>query len=192
MKNHIISTIICTISFLTLAACGGGGGGGQTTQAVTTLYLFGQMSSTTNSKIDSIQTSFVVPTGVLVNYTSAPGAPAGNYPVRAGFAVPSGPIKVAASDISGTYNTGSRLLTISLQNVANPKLALQSYTTAKNGATIKGAEVAKVTLKLVTPGSTPTYPSQDLFATIWQYRELPSIYLGLLDGSHVNFDTKFQ
>ena len=191
MRKYVLSAILTGFSVLTLSACGGGGGGA-TTQAVTTVYLFGQMSSVSNSKIDSLQTSFAVPTGVLVNYSSP--APAGflpnTYPMRHGFAVPSGTVLVSASDISGSYNATTGKLTLLIRNSSNPKLALQSYTSARGTATVKGAELAKIYLKLDPPGGTPTIPVQDPFPTVYQYREPVSV--DVLNGCRVNFDTKFQ
>ena len=110
--------------------------------------------------------------------------------MRHGFAVPSGTVSVSANDISGTYNTDTRKLTLYIQNSSSPKLALQCYTSARGTATVKGAEVAKLTFKLDPPGGSPAFPVQDPFATIYQYREPVSV--GVLGGSRVNFDTKLQ
>lgn len=188
MKKQIkFFLLLSSLAFMAGCGGGGGGGGGPATQAVTTVVLFGQMSSVSNSKIDSVQASLTVPTGVFVNYTAAPNAPDGTYPMRNGFAVASGLVK--ASGISGTYNTATRLLTVSLQNSANPKVALQSYTSARGGA-FKGAEVAKMTFKLTIPGSSPIFPVADLNAVVGQYRDL--LGTDYLNGCTVKYVTAFQ
>ncbi|MBT0666116.1 hypothetical protein KI809_17525 [Geobacter pelophilus] len=192
MKNYILLVIFSSVFALTLAGCGGGGGGGgTTTQAVTTLYLFGQMSSVSNSKIANAMTTINVPDGVLVNYSSpAPiGLPPNTYEMRTGFASPSGTVLLSPSDITGSYNTVNRKLTVTIVNSAF--LPLRSYTSARGAATVKGAEVAKVYFRLDPPGGTPILPIQDPIATIYQYRDADPV-MRLLMGSRVNFDTKFQ
>lgn len=200
MKTHAMTAVIWAFSALTLTGCGGGaggsgtgggggGGGGSTppvaAKAVTKVNLFGAMSS--SSKIATVQTTMTVPSGIMVNYSSPPGATAGIFPLRSGFAVPSGPVKVAANDISGTFDTASRNLTISLLNNPSSPLNLQSSTTGN------GAEIATINFTLASPGVTTPLPAEDLAVTVGQDRStLQNINVGYLSGCKVNFSTTYQ
>ncbi len=195
MEKKIKFLIAGILLALPLTGCGGGGGGGggaPATQAVATLYLFGQMSSVANTKIDSVLASMVVPdTAVLVNYSTP--APAGYAPntfdMRSGFAQTSGPVK--AAKISGTYNTSTKVLTVAVENTV-PKVALQCYTSARTGS-VKGAEIAQIVFKLVTPGTAPALPVQDLSAEVAQIRQLVSVPdVDYLIGSYVKFVTTYR
>lgn len=176
---------------LILAGCGGGGGGGgtptpaATSKIVTKAYLFGAMSS--SSIIATVQTSMIVPAGVMVNYTSATGATSGTFPLKSGVLVPSGPVQVASGDLYGTFDTVSRKLLISLVNSTN-RAALQS------SATGSGTEFATINFTPATPGAaTPTFPTSDTAATVGQDRHpsgVPSV--GYLNGCKLNFTTTTQ
>ncbi len=173
---------------LAVNGCGGGGGGSPappaTSKAVTKAYLFGTMSS--GSIIATVQTSMIVPSGVLANYTSPAGATSGTYPLRSAALAPSGSVLVPAGDLTGTYDIASRRLTINLVN-ATSRVALQSSSTGS------GAEIATIYFNLATPGSSPVLPTVDLAATIGQDRQpatVPSV--GYLTGGKVNFTTTFQ
>ena len=197
MKKYTLSALVSLFSALFLAGCGGGGGGGPTTQAVTTVYLFGQMSSASNSQIASLSTSiFIDPSSVLANYSAPVGATSGSYQVRpVGFAVSSKIVKLSDSS-RADYDVAKNELTISLIGDLSPgnTLPFRAYTSARGGATVKGAEVAKIFFRLKTPGTTPTLPDRDLSPTVGQYRVPPAFKTGIdsLSGCRVYFDTKFQ
>src|SRR3954452_10981762 len=106
MKRVISAGCMCVLSALILTGCGGSDNpitavtppGTNATKATTKVNLFGNMSS--NGKIASVNTAMTVPNGIMVNYSSPPGATSGIFPLRQGVAVPSGPAQVAASDIT--------------------------------------------------------------------------------------------
>lgn len=189
MKLNIRAAIMGAFGVLTLAGCGGGGGGGGVsvvaTKAITKVHLFGNMTST--SKIASVQTTMTVPNGVMVNYTSTPGATSGTFPLRKGFVVPSGPVQVSLADISGSYDIASRVLTVSLMNPPG-----SNQVALKSSATGNGAEIATINFILASPGAIPSsMPVQDLSATVGQ--ELPgSPNSSILPGSKINFVTTYQ
>jgi hypothetical protein len=180
------------VSAATVAGCGGGGGsgssgGGAVTKATTKVLLFGAMS--TASKVAAVQTSFIVPSGVLVNYSSpAPaGYPVDTYPLRGGAVVPSGPVRVAASDITGTYNTATAMLSLNLLNSARVGL--------KSGTVGMGIEIATVNFKLVSPGALQVLPVpwQDPAVTVWQEVPTPPIVsVVTLPGFTLNMSTSYQ
>lgn len=185
MKKYL-SASICALSLVAMAACGGGGGSGGTsaapvTKAVTKVYLFGTMSS--NSKIATVQTTMIVPLGVMVNYTAPVGATAGIYPLKKGVIVPSGPVQVSTADFSAsTFNIATRALVVSLFNQGGVPLASNTLG--------NGAEIATINLNLTTPGVTAPMPLQDMLASVGQDR--PGISLAYLTGCTVNFVTTFQ
>jgi hypothetical protein len=190
MKKYLLAAVISGVASIFLSGCGGGGGGSSTpapaakSKAVTKAYLFGAMSS--SSIIATVQTSMVVPSGVLVNYTSASGATSGVFPLKSGVLVPSGTVKVAANDLSGTFDTASRKLAITMVN-ATTRASLQS------SATGSGTEFATINFTLATPGTTPALPTSDPTAVISQDRQssgAPSV--GYLSGCILNFTTTFQ
>lgn len=150
MKN-IFSTILVIASFpLFVAGCGGGGGGTTPkTQGSATAYLFGSMSSA--SKVMSITSKFTVPDGVMVNYSSAPGVTTGIHPLRSGSVIPSGLSMFSKADISTSYNTYNRQLTIGILN--------NQMKDIKSNMTGNGAEIATLSFKLTTPDVLPTLPT---------------------------------
>jgi hypothetical protein len=181
MKKFAIAAFI--YSTLALAGCGGGGDDAVATMAVTAVNLFGNMSS--NAKIVSIKTSMTVPGGILVNYSSpAPaGYPANTYPLKSGFAVPSGPVRVAEADITGTYNTTTKNLSIYLLNQNGVALSSSSIG--------NGMEVAKINFKLAVAGVAPLLPIpwQDLSVEVGQEQPAGVNYL---TGCKINFLTSYQ
>ncbi|KAB0672412.1 hypothetical protein F6V30_07575 [Oryzomonas sagensis] len=186
MKKYVTTTMISVFFALTLAGCGGGGGGGgSVTKATTKAYLFGNMTST--STVVTIQTTMNVPSGVLVNYSSTPGATTGLCPLRKGVIVPSGPVLASSSDFNlSSYDIGSRVLTISMVN--NGRVPLKSSTTANTGT---GVEFATINFTLATAGAVPaSMPLVDPAPTVGQ--ELPGPILSLLPGSKINFATTYQ
>lgn len=199
MKRILLSAVVSGLAALALTGCGGGGGGGGgvTTKAVSKVYLFGTMSSntrfgvySTSGKIASVQTSMTVPAGILANYSSpAPaGYPANTFPLRSGFVVPSGSVNVAVSDITGTYDTSSRILSLSVFNPP-PGVLL------KSGASGNGAEIATINFSLATPGTETAVPLADPLPVVSQARpSLTSSFgsLGNLAGCKVNFVTTYQ
>ena len=186
MKKYVIAAIIGAFSALTLSGCGGGGGGGGTpptaTKAISTVYLFNAISS---NRIATVQTTITVPSGVMVNYSSPPGAISGIFPLRSGFVVPSGPVRISATDISGNYDTSSGTLLISMVNIERADL--------RSGKIGSGTEIAQINFKLVTPGVLPVLP------TPWQY----TLVVGqessptdprptVMSGCNLNFATTYQ
>lgn len=162
MKKYITTTLICLFSALTLAGCGGGGGGsGPTTKATTKVYLFGNITSA-EKIVATVKTSINLPSGVLVNYSSAPGATTGLYKLRKGVIVPSGPVLVSDSDFdSSSYDLASRVLTINLINFSRVSL--------KSGSTGDGKEFATINFSLATAGTLPTsMPLKDSLAEVSQ------------------------
>lgn len=178
-----------------MAGCGGGGGGAAT-QAVTKVYLFGTMSSNTrfgvyssSGKITSVSTSMTVPAGIMVNYSSPAGVTSGKFPLRTGAVVPSGPVKVAASDITGTYDTASRVLAINIFNSPLVGAPLKSSTTGK------GAEIATISFSLETPGVESPLPLLDPLPEVGQARPSLTSPFGsedYLTGCTVNYVTTYQ
>lgn len=213
MKKYIMMAITCCMSALTLAGCGGGGGGSTSPSGVvTTVYLYGNMSTngtynnySTVYRISTVDTSFTVPSGVMVNYSSAPNATSGLCATRAlatpgqcilrdGVIVPSGPVSLAVSDFNGsTYNIASRVFSLSAVNTS--RLNLRSSTTANSGM---GEEIARINFRLEVPGVVPTlplFPGDPLLTIVSQERELLTHPTSTVDqnvvltGSQVNFFT---
>ncbi len=186
MKSNLMTIILGAFSVLALVACGGGGGGGggPVTKANTKVFLFGNITSATNI-VATTKTTLNIPSGVLVNYSSAPGAVSGLTKLRDGVIVPSGTIKVNAADFSGsTYDIASRVLTINMYN--SGRVAL------KSSATGKGSEFATVILSLTTAGVTPTaMPVADSLAQIGQ-ENTTTHDITTPAGNSVNFDTTYQ
>lgn len=194
MKKYATALALFSLTTI-LGACGGGGGAsspsGPVTQAVAKAYVFGAMS--TNSKITNLQTSFICPTGVLANYsTPAPsGFPANVYPLRGGSVVPSGPVQVAPSDISGTYNTATGEVTVSLLNSpfnGGPK----DLRSSKVG---DGTEIAAVVFKLATPGVLPTLPTPWQAPTVSGMQLVPTVPVASilpLTGCQLNLKAVYQ
>ncbi len=193
--KRVVITLLCILSTALMSGCGGGGGSsvGPTTKATTKMFLFGAMSSNTrfgvyssSGKIASVQTSMTVPSGIMVNYSSpAPaGYPANSFPLRKGFVVPSGPVRVAATDFTGTFDTSSRILTISLVNLER---ALLKSTTVGNGA-----EIATINFTLASPGVEPPMPLADPLVIVSQERPTQPVSVDYLTGCKTNFSTTFH
>lgn len=189
MKRYIVAALICALSALTLTGCGGDGGGTTpttpttpATKATTKVYLFGALSS--NSKIATVQTTIIVPNGIMVNYTSPPGATSGIFPLRKGIAVPSGPVQVSATDISGTFDIASRKLHINLFNNPTNSVLLKS---SSSGI---GEEIATLNLTLASPGVQPLIPALDTLVMVSQDRGGNSV--NYLSGCNTNFVTAYQ
>ena len=182
MYKYMIMAIISLVSAFGLAGCGGGGGGGggSASRATTKVLLFGNIS-TAAKIVATVQTSITIPNGVLVNYSSAPGATTGLCNLRKGVITPSGTLLVNSADLSGTYDIAKRILTVNLVN--NGSLAL------KSNATGNGFEVA--TLNFTLTATPPAMPVQDSLALIGQ--EILSTHdLSYPSGNKVNFVTTYQ
>jgi len=187
MKRVQIGVVISALSALTLAGCGSSGNPSavtpvetQATKASSKVYLFGNMSS--NSRIATVDTSMNVPDGIMVNYSSPPGATSGVFPLRSGVAVPSGPVQLAPADISGTFDVSSRKLYLRLMNNPGNSVLLKS---SSNG---NGEEVATLNFTLASPGIKPVMPAMDELITVGQDRGNSINYLG---GCKVNFITDY-
>lgn len=187
MKKYVMTTIICVFSALALAGCGGGGGGGgggPVTKATTKIYLFGNITSAGNI-VGTVKTTLNVPSGVLINYSSTPGATTGLCILRKGVIVPSGPVQVSASDFSGSsYDLTSRVLTLQLVNFSRAAL--------KSGSSGNGKEIATINFSLATPGVLPSsMPVKDSLAEVGQ--EVLSTHATSYPlGSETNFETTYQ
>jgi hypothetical protein len=186
MRKYITKTMICVFSAFALAGCGGGGGGGSSaaSKAISKVYLFGNITSSSNI-VATAKTTMIIPTSVLVNYSSAPGATTGLCKLRKGVLSPSGTVQVSASDFdSSSYDIASRVLTINMVN--NGRVAL------KSSASGKGAEIATINFTLATPGITPTtMPIMDNLAEVGQ-ETLATHATSYPAGSKTNFDTTYQ
>jgi hypothetical protein len=172
------------LTALSLSGCGSGGGGSSSppTKAVAAVYLFGNMS--TNSKVAAIQSTFVVPTGILVNYSSPapPGYLANTYPLRSGTIVPSGPVALTAAEITGSYNTASGKITISMVN--------QNGLDMRSSSIGPGTEIASIIYNLPAPGVIPVLPEpwEDPLVTVYQHRAtLPVASVVMYPGFKLNF-----
>lgn len=185
MKKYIKPAIICIFSALALVGCGGGGGGGgAVSKAVTKVSLFGNITSASNI-VATVSTTLNIPSGVMVNYSSAPGVTTGLCTLRKGVIVPSGPVQVSASDFSlSTYDLDTRVLTLNLVN--NARIAL------KSGATGTGKEIATINFSLATPGTLPSsMPLKDTSALVGQ-ESLATHDTSYPAGSETNFETTYQ
>ncbi len=185
MKKYVTTTIICIFSALALAGCGGGGGGGGgAAKATTKVYLFGNITSAANI-VGTVRTTLNIPSGVLVNYSSAPGATSGLCKLRKGVLVPSGPVMVSTSDFnSSSYDIASRVLTLNLVNSSRVSL--------KSGSSGNGKEIATINFSLATAGNIPTsMPVSDSLAEVGQ-EVLSTHDTSYPTGSKTNFVTTYQ
>ena len=186
MYKNMFIAILATVSAIVVAGCGGGGGGSAApiSKAATKVYLFGNITSSANI-VATVKTTINVPTSVLVNYSSAPGAVTGLCKLRKGVLAPSGTVQVSASDLDlSSYDLASRVLTINLVN--SSKLSL------KSSASGKGAEIATINFTLATSGVAPTLmPSTDTLAEVGQ-ETLATFATSYPAGSKTNFDTTYQ
>lgn len=214
MKRNMI-IFIGLVSMLPLTGCGGGGGGGGGASTLAAkVYLFGNMSTGVKFnnisciyRISQVTASLTVPNDVTLNYSTARNPSTGRYVtsgvcvsrslfptsglqcvLRDGVIVPSGPVRLLSGDVTGTYDIGSSLMTLTMVN--NSGLALKSSTTSNSA---KGEEIATINFNLI-PGVTPlAISAQDISATVYQERELkthPQSTVDrqvLLGGSIVNF-----
>lgn len=189
MKRFIFITTAFSALCIILAGCGGGGGGAPApkTQAVTTVYLFGNMSST--SKVATLHSELIVPVGVMVNYSSPPGATSGTYSLRSGSIVPSGPVKVSQSDITAEFNVSNRKLTIDYINTPDFSTLLRKN--VKSGSTGNGIEVATIYFKLVAADVLPVLPSPWEDLTVVVGEETSSLSIIYSTGLKLNFLTSF-
>jgi hypothetical protein len=190
MKKFAMPAIICAFAALAIAGCGGGGGAA--TKAVTKVLLFGTMSSST--VLSSVQTRMTVPSALQINYSSAftmtnYSTPHGIFPLRSGAVVPSGPVKIPAANITGSYNNATHELIISMVNPpGGSQVAWQCSTTGNKG---KGEEIATINFKLAKPVALSAIPAQDPTVTVGKYRASP-VTSDYLNGCVSNYDTTFQ
>lgn len=189
MKKYLIMTVLTVIAVSGLTGCGGGVGDSTITKATTKIYLFGNITSA-NKVVASVKTTMNVPIGILVNYSSAPGATSGLCKLRKGTVVPSGPVKetgINSGDTYGTFDIASRTLNV---NLFNGSLADVKSSTTANSA--KGTEIATINFTLAIPGVTPpAMPLQDSAAEVGIYTLSP-LDLSYSSDSNVNFVTTYQ
>lgn len=189
MKKYVATTVIFVFSALALVGCGGGGGGGggaplPVSKATTKAYLFGNITAA-GKVVATVKTTMNIPGGVMVNYSSAPGATTGLCILRKGVIVPSGEAKLSASDFAGSsYDLTSRVLTLNLIN--------NSRTAFNSGSSGNGKEFATINFTLATPGSPPSsMPSKDGLAEVGQ-EILLTHDTSYPVGSATNFATTYQ
>lgn len=185
MKRLISIALAGLLPALLLSACGSGGGGSTTalpaTRAVSTMFLFGNMSS--GSTITSVQSTITLPSTILVNYSSPPGTTSGNWPLRSGAVVASGPTRFSVA--GGSFDIASRKLEITLVNGGFLNL---SSSTTKNGG--RGTEIATVNFTLASPGVTTALPAQDASPVVGKQSPGPNI--GYQNGCKTNFSTVYR
>ena len=144
------------------------------------MFLFGNMTSS-NAIVASVHTTITVPSGVMVNYSSTPGATSGLCKLRSGVIVSSGTVLLPASDFDfSTYDVASRTLTINMLNSSRLPL--------KGSQTGSGAEIAKINFDLVSPGTSPAISLKDTHATIGMEMLQNHDVVGA-SGGVINFDS---
>lgn len=188
MKKTFLNTAVLALVSLLLTGCGGGGGGGTApkTSGSIALYLFGTMSSA--SKVASIKSQFTVPAGIMINYSSPPGATTGVHKLRSGSIVPSGLSMFSKDDFTSTYNLDNKLLTIGVVN--------NQMKDIKSNITGKGTEIATLSFKLTSPDALPIVPTpwQDSAVEVYQETIVPGLPMPETDiktGLILNFVTSF-
>lgn len=188
MKRLILITMALSALSGILAGCGGGGSGAPApnTRAVTTVYLFGNMTST--SKVATLHSELTVPAGVMVNYSSPPGG-TGKYPLRSGTVVPSGPVKVSQNDITAEFSVSDRKLFIDFVN--SPDFTTQVRKNIRSGKTGNGVEVATIFFQLATADVLPVLPSPWEDVTVVVGEETSSLSIIYATGLKLNFLTSF-
>lgn len=139
------------------------------TRGTATVYLFGSMSSV--SRVVSVKSEMTVPAGVMINYSSPPGATTGKFPLRSGQIVPSGPVLFAESDIQSAECTVVNNIPskISFLLFNTPDLnASGSIKNIRSSTIGNGVEIATIHFKLAAADVIPTVPApwQDLSAEI--------------------------
>jgi hypothetical protein len=179
---------------MSLAACGGSGGDAAvpTTKVVLSAYLFGTMSSST-AKVTSVHASMKVPSGVFVNYSSpAPsGYPANTYPLKSSAIAASGALPSASASTSGTYNTATGMIELSILNSPASNNTVPDLRSTSSG---NGTEFAKLFFRLATTDiNTPFLPaSQALTYEILQ-TDLANQTSGTrARGCDLKFSTSYQ
>ncbi|MBJ6727649.1 hypothetical protein [Geomesophilobacter sediminis] len=189
MKRYLIPVTFFLAAIM--SGCGGGGGGSSApaSKAVTTVYLFGNM--TTSAWVATVDTSFKLPNGVLANVSTASGVTSGNLPLYSASFVPSGPVVLPASNFSGTYNTSTGLVRVSMINNGGLNVRMNSVG--------NGIEIGKIIFKLPTAGSTPTLPSTwvvpnptDSSEYLKIGQDTPSHDTSYVPNCKLNFVTTFQ
>ena len=189
MKRLILITMALSALSGILAGCGGGGSGAPApnTRAVTTVYLFGNMTST--SKVATLHSELTVPAGVMVNYSSPPGATTGKYAVRNGSIVPSGPVKVSPNDITAEFSVADRKLFIDFVN--SPDFTTQVRKSIRSGKTGNGVEIATIYFQLAAADVMPVLPSpwEDVAVVVGE--ETSSLSIIYATGLKLNFLTSF-
>lgn len=191
MRN-ISSSILLVLSIILLAGCGGGGGGGVAvpplTKAETKVLLFGTMSP--SSKIATIHSEITVPEGIMVNYSSPPGATIGKFPLRTGSIIPSGTVQIAANDLTAEYDLTARKLFVDYIN--SPDFSTGSRKNIISGTVTDGVEIATIKFTLSKAGVKPILPNpwEDMTASI--YEETVTHDVIPLTGLKLNFLTTFS
>ncbi|HXE96056.1 MAG TPA: hypothetical protein VN642_06605 [Dongiaceae bacterium] len=189
MIKYLSNTAAVLTMSIILGGCGGGSSEPPKTQAVTKVYLFGKMSS--SSRVATIESGITVPDGIMVNYSSPLGATTGKYPLRSGSIVPSGPVKFSPNDIVFTeYNLSDRKLVFKFLNT--PELNNKGITkNIRSGTEGDGVEVATMYFILAKPNVLPILPTpwQDTAALIGEDSASQGIYYA--EGLNLNFVTAF-
>lgn len=188
MRNLFLNIATLATLFAITAGCGTGTDTpAPKTQAASTVYLFGTMSST--SRVATIHSETIVPEGIMVNYSSPPGATTGKYPLRSGSIVPSGPVKIAPADVSAEFNLADRKLTIDYIN--NPDFTTLTRKNVKSGTTGNGIEIATIYFKLKAPDALPVMPAQWQDLSVVVGEETSSLSVIYATGLQLNLVTTF-
>jgi hypothetical protein len=164
------------------------------TRGTATVYLFGSMSSV--SKVVSVKSEMTVPAGVMINYSSPPGATTGKFPLRSGQIVPSGPVLFAQSDIQSAECTvasdGSRKISFMIFNTPDLNTS-GSIKNIRSGTIGNGVEIATIHFKLTAAGVTPSLPDpwQDLNAEVGVSVDPSSLNILYPTGLKLNYSASF-
>ena len=194
MKKNVLTIAACCFVALALSACGGGGGSAPpvpTTKVVLSAYLFGTMSSST-ATVTTVHASMKVPSGVFADYSSpAPaGYPASTYPIRSRSIVASGGLSPSVATTSGTYNTATGTIELSILN----NLTNNSIPSLKSSPTGNGTEFATLYFKLaVADSNVPFQPSNPSLTYDVLQTDLSSYTSGVrAKGCELRFNTTYQ
>lgn len=188
MKNIFRVTFTILTLAVVLAACGSKNSSSTPpmTKAVTTLYLFGSMSS--SSKVATLKTEVTVPDGLTIDHSTQQEAN-GNYTLTSGTIVPSGTNAISDNGISGEYNVTDRKVIINYINFPDTTTSVRKD--IKSGTSGKGVEIAQLNFKLAKSNVLPVVPNpwSDLVPLVYVETGLTDIVP--VPGLQVNYAIKY-
>jgi hypothetical protein len=192
MKNSFLTIVALGILALTLAACGSSGGSTPvpTTKVALTAYLFGNMSST-SATVTSVHASMKVPSGVFVDYSAPTGSISGTFPIRSRSMAISGPLAGSAATTSGTFNTATGTVELSLLNMPASNNTISALKSSSSG---NGTEFATFYFKLATTDiNTPFVPANETLTYNILQTDLTTQTSGAAArGAVLKFSTSYQ